>query len=36
MLRVLTRVAHIGRRDLEAGVLTIEFERRQFPRDRLA
>jgi RimJ/RimL family protein N-acetyltransferase len=35
MLRVLTRVAHIGRRDLEAGVLTIEFERRQFPRDRL-
>ena len=36
MLRVLTRVAHIGRRELEAGVLTIEFERRQFPRDRLA
>jgi len=36
MLGVLTRVAHIGRRDLEAGVLTIEFERRQFPRDRLA
>jgi RimJ/RimL family protein N-acetyltransferase len=36
MLRVLTRVAHIGRRDLEAGVLTIEFERRQFPRNRLA
>ena len=36
MLRVLTRVAHIGRRDLEAGVLTIEFERRQLPRDRLA
>jgi GNAT superfamily N-acetyltransferase len=36
MLRVLTRVAHIWRRDLEAGVLTIEFERRQFPRDRLA
>lgn len=36
MLRVLTRLGHIGRHDLEAGVLTIEFERRQFPRDRLA
>jgi GNAT superfamily N-acetyltransferase len=35
MLRVLTRLAHIGRRDLEAGVLTIEFERRQLPLDRL-
>jgi GNAT superfamily N-acetyltransferase len=36
MLRILSRLAHIRRRDLEAGVLTIEFERRQFPRDRLA
>jgi acetyltransferase len=36
MLRILSRLAHIQRRDLEAGVLTIEFERRQFPQDRLA
>jgi RimJ/RimL family protein N-acetyltransferase len=36
MLRILARLGHIRRRDLEAGVLTIEFERRQLPRDRLA
>jgi RimJ/RimL family protein N-acetyltransferase len=35
MLRILSRLAHIRRRDLEAGVLTLEFERRQLPRDRL-
>jgi RimJ/RimL family protein N-acetyltransferase len=36
MLRILSRLGHIRRRDLEAGVLTIEFERRQLPHDRLA
>jgi RimJ/RimL family protein N-acetyltransferase len=36
MLRILSRLAHIRRRDLEAGVLTIEFERRQLPHDQLA
>jgi len=35
MLRILSRLALIGRRDLEAGVLTLEFERRQLPLDRL-
>jgi len=35
MLRILSRLAHIRRRDLEAGVLTIEFERRQVPLDHL-
>jgi RimJ/RimL family protein N-acetyltransferase len=36
MLRILSRLTHIRRHDLEAGVLTIEFERRRVPRDRLA
>ena len=36
MLRILSRLAHIGRWDLEAGVLTLEFERRhQLPLDSL-
>ena len=35
MLRILSRLVHIRRRDLEAGVLTLEFERRQLPLDRL-
>ena len=35
MLGILSRLTHIRRRDLEAGVLTIEFERRQVPRDHL-
>ena len=36
MLRVLSRLADIRHRELDAGVLTIEFERRQIPHDRLA
>ena len=36
MLRILSRLALITRRDLEAGVLTIEFERRPLPRDQPA
>jgi RimJ/RimL family protein N-acetyltransferase len=35
MLRILSRLTDIRRRDLEAGVLTLEFERRQLPHDRL-